>query len=94
MAFMVQRNTVVHEAVPWNACGIIDKEEGILTEFKAANVFNHASLPPSLANWVAPAADFFKVNFDASWDRVSNKVEVGVVVRDHLGSFFAGLSKQ
>lgn len=36
---------------------------------------------------------FFKVNFDASWDRDINEIGVGVVVRDHLGDFFVGLSK-
>lgn len=31
------RNYVVHEAAPWSACGIIDKVEGLLAKFKAAN---------------------------------------------------------
>lgn len=32
------RNSVVHHAIPWNAVELIDKTEGMLTDFKAANL--------------------------------------------------------
>lgn len=35
----------------------------------------------------------FKINFNAAWVRDNKEVDIGVVIRDHMGEFYAGLSK-
>ena len=52
------------------------------------NLLGHVSI-----RWVAPPANYFKVNFDASWSKDDCIVGIGVVVRDHMGEFFAGMTK-
>jgi ribonuclease HI len=39
--------------------------------------------------WIAPPLGFLKANWDASIDSKRGRVGVGVVVRDHLGRFWA-----
>lgn len=88
-----ERNSVVHNNSSWFPGGIIDKAEAILAEFRDANVteqwVNH-SLP---FKWDSFPREFFKVNFDVSCSIENKNVEIGVVVRDYMGEFYAGMSK-
>ncbi|KAM7488438.1 hypothetical protein LguiB_025922 [Lonicera macranthoides] len=40
-----------------------------------------------------PAGELFKVNYDASKVEGSNRVGIGVVIRDFNGDFYTGMSK-
>lgn len=64
-----------------------------MAEFRAVNISIHVTHLPSLVTSEAYTFDIFKVNFDAFWDQDNNEVDVSVVVRDHMGVFFKGLSK-
>lgn len=68
---------MVHRNANWFAGGIIDEVENLIREFKEANVFG----------------DRVRFNFDASWKTEDRIVGVGVVIRDHKGDFFVGMSK-
>lgn len=70
-------NFVVHDAVPWNAGGIIDKAEGMLAEFRATNLINYC--PPSsylIAKWEPPSEILSKLTL----------TRLGIVLLVKLGS--------
>ena len=89
-----ERNAVVHGKSSWFAGGIIDRAEYLLHEFKAANATMQQEGSAQIQNWQPPPIGKFKINFDASWKKKDKGVGVGVVIRDHSGDFFAGMSKR
>ena len=87
------RNSVVYDHVQWCAGGIIDKAENLLDEFRAANAGPQLAPAPLPSWWTPPPVGLYKVNFDAAWAKDHSEGGIGVVIRDHSGSFLAGLSK-
>lgn len=45
-----------------------------------------------VVKWIAPSAPWLKINGDATVCSKSQKMGLGVVVRDHRGVFLTGLS--
>ncbi|XP_071909630.1 uncharacterized protein [Coffea arabica] len=66
-----------------------------LSEFHEANT-RPIMTPPQTARlrWSAPPSLHFKINFDAAISTAQTIFGIGVVVRDHEGSFMAGLAKK
>lgn len=49
--------------------------------------------PSSLVGWSPPPINFIKLNCDAAWNKLTCKVGLGVVARNHQGLCVGGLAK-
>lgn len=88
-----ERNLVVNEGHQWAATRIISRMENLLADFKAANVAVYMPSPLEPSRWAPPPQNVFKVNFDAAWLNNQTEFGIGVVVSNHSGDFYAGMSK-
>lgn len=65
-----------------------------LVEFKVVNTSTADNSTATSCKWALLTLYSFKVNVDASWVDEHNAISIGVVIRDHTGDFFAGISKK
>jgi hypothetical protein len=91
-----RRNTVVHGGEFLHLNSIAREAIISIEEYKKANL---SKTVPSTENisgvhlkWKAPAESFYKVNWDAAIDKISGRLEIGIVVRDHEGYVHAASS--
>ncbi|XP_027166632.1 uncharacterized protein LOC113766666 [Coffea eugenioides] len=78
-----------------NPLSLVNLAAHSLREFHEANT-QPIMFPPQTAQlrWLAPPSPHFKINFDAAMSTAQRIFGVGVVVRDHEGSFIASLAKK
>lgn len=77
----------------WSTRYLLDREISRSSRTAAATAKSHAN-PLTSHKWKPLAPGFYKLNTDAAFKPVDDSCYVGLIIRDHLGTFVAGQVKK
>jgi ribonuclease HI len=83
-----RRNAFIFSSPLPSVSSLVKSASESLQAFQGANSssFPLTFVTPSIVpHWCAPPIGFVKLNWDAAWDGVRNRMGIGIVVRNHLG---------
>ena len=92
----LQRNNVVFRGVFMSPAQILETAVSQLENYskaeKGRRMESHKKPAPTIVKWRKPSPGWIKFNWDAAIDLECQRMGIGIIARDHTGTFLAAVS--